>query len=101
MGETVRSPGLDEPVVHPDRELGRDEQLPAELADEAHPHGQPSRLVQVDLLRVEVRERLVRQVGGRQFRQEPARVRALQADQTYEASKPKGTWQHRQTGCNR
>ena len=64
-------------VVDADRLIARDMELPAELAEvrhadrvrEPHPH--------LDLPGAHVGERLVRQVGGRESRQQLARPRAL------------------------
>jgi len=83
MGETVGGTDLDELLVHPDSEFGRDEQLPAEFADEAHPHSQRPRVVDVDLLRRQVWERIVRQVGGRELAEQCSGVRALHAEQRH------------------
>src|SRR3954468_579666 len=72
---------LDERVVDGDRLVARHVQLPAELAQIGHADRVGEAHPDLDVLGAHVRERLVRQVRGREARQELARLRSLHGEQ--------------------
>ena len=81
-GRKPRSPrSRHQAVVHPGRVLGRDVQLPAELADVGDPDGEHRRVTDVDVLRGQVPERVVGQVGVGQLTDQLPRRRALHGQQ--------------------
>ena len=80
VAEAERLARGDDRVVDVGRELGRDVQLPAELADVGHARGPDEGEAEVDLARGPERERLVREVGVRHRGEQLARARAHDAD---------------------
>ena len=80
MGQAELAAGLDDPVEDVGRELGRDVELPAQLADIGDPAGAHAGVADLELARGAEREGGVGQILAGELLQQRARARPHQAE---------------------